>query len=425
VRGLTRAGVMAVAAAVAVTGIVAAPPAQAADGIVVWADAAHAPVITELTAGGYQGTPVTVVVKDPATVRNELATVAPRNAPDVVWGDLAWTGELASAGTIIPVPMSKKVRAQFRPNVLVGSNVGGERYGVPVQISNLALITNTKLVPQQPATFAALSDLALKLKKDKKARVPFALAQSEGTSPWSTFPLFSGVGGYLFGREANGALDPTDVGLASKRLKDNSTLIDGWNASGLIDGTLTADRARQVFANGRSPFFLAGPEDLPYLLELDFAYRIGTVPPMVNGIKPVPLLTVHGFMVTKWAERHGVQEPAIRLVSRKLARAKAQQALAAVQGWFPANTKAAASVPTGGGRIRAIGNAGVDGVTMPNIPQAGAVWGPYATAWTSATGGPAATKAKRAFRIAQRAAVATINGGTVPTATETATAPAG
>jgi maltose-binding protein MalE len=178
--------VVAVAAAVVVTGLVAAPPAQAADGIVVWADAAHAPVITELTAGGYQGTPVTVVVKDPATVRNELATVAPRNAPDVVWGDLAWTGELASAGTIIPVPMSKKVRAQFRPNVLVGSNVGGERYGVPVQISNLALITNTKLVPQQPATFAALSDLALKLKKDKKARVPFALAQSEGTSPWGT-----------------------------------------------------------------------------------------------------------------------------------------------------------------------------------------------------------------------------------------------
>ena len=74
-------------------------------------------------------------------------------------------------------------------------------------------------------------------------------------------------------------------------------------------------------------------------------------------------------------------------------------------------------MPTGGGRIRAIGNAGVDGVTMPNIPQAASVWGPYATAWTSATSGDAATPAKKAFRIAQRAAVASINGGTVPTAT--------
>jgi len=420
VRRLTVWAVTALVGAV-VAGTLTAPAAQAADGIVVWADAAHAPVIQQLTAEGYKGTPVTVVVKDPATVRNELATVAPKDAPDVVWGDLAWTGELASAGTIIPVPMTKKVRGQFRGNVLVGSNVAGERYGVPVQISNLALITNTKLVPQQPATFAALSELALKLKKDKKIKVPFALPQSEGTSPWSTFPLFSGVGGYLFGRDASGALNPSDVGLASNRLKANAALIDGWNASGLIDSTLTAERARNAFAKGNSPFLLAGPEDLPYLLELDFAYRIGTLPPMVNGIKPVPLLTVQGFMVTRWAARHDVEEQSLRLVSRLMARPKAQLALSAVQGWYPANTKAAATVPTGGGRIRAIGNAGIDGVTMPNIPQAAAVWGPYATAWTSATSGEAATPAKKAFRIAQRAAVATINGGTTPSAT----APAG
>jgi arabinogalactan oligomer/maltooligosaccharide transport system substrate-binding protein len=230
--------------------------------------------------------------------------------------------------------------------------------------------------------------------------------------------LFSGVGGYLFGRSTNGALDPTDVGLASKRLKDNASLIDGWNASGLIDSTLTADRARNAFAKGNSPFLLAGPEDLPYLLELDFAYRIGTVPPMVNGVKPVPLLTVQGFMVTRWAARHDVEEQSLRLVSRLMARPKAQLALSAVQGWFPANTKAAATVPTGGGRIRAIGNAGADGVTMPNIPQAASVWGPYATAWTSSTSGEAATPAKKAFRIAQRAALASINGGTVPSATD-------
>ena len=414
-RRLTMWAVTALVGAV-IVGTLTAPAAQAADGIVVWADAGHAPVIQQLTADGYKGTPVTVVVKDPATVRNELATVAPKEAPDVVWGDLAWTGELAPVGTIIPVQMSKKVREQFRPNVLIGSNVGGERYGVPVQISNLALITNTKLVPQQPATFAALSELALKLKKDKKVKVPFALPQGEGTSPWSTFPLFSGVGGYLFGRDAKGALNPSDVGLASQRLKANAALIDGWNASGLIDSTLTAERARNAFAKGNSPFLLAGPEDLQYLLGLGFPYRIGTVPPMVSGVKPVPLLTVQGFMVTRWAARHDVEEQALQLVSRLMARPKAQLALSAVQSWYPANTKAAATVPTGGGRIRAIGNAGIDGVTMPNIPQAASVWGPYATAWTSATSGEAATPAKKAFRIAQRAAVASITGGTVPTA---------
>lgn len=407
-----RTGLAALAAlAVAAAGVVAAPAAQAADDIVIWADPTHAPVIQQLLPDGYKGTKVTVVTKDPATVRSDLAGVTKANAPDIVWGDLAWTGELASAQTLVPVLLPKKRRDQFRPNVLAGSNVAGKRYGLPVQISNLALVTNTKLVPQQPATFAALSTLALQLKKDKKVKVPFALPQSEGTSPYTTFPLFSGVGGYLFGRSADGSLNPTDVGLASKALKQNAGLIDGWNSTGLVDSALTADRAREVFANAKSPFLLAGPEDLPYLLSLDFPYRIGTVPPIAKGHKPVPLLTVHGFMLTSWAEKHSVAEQAQRLLGRFLSRPKAQQALAGAQGWFPANTAAAATVATGGGRIRAIGNAGADGVTMPNIPQAGVLWGPYAQAWTTATSGAAATPAKKAFRQAQRTVAASVGQG--------------
>ena len=247
-RRLTRALSLASVAAVAAASLITAPAAQAADGIVIWSDPAHAPVIQELLADGYKGTPVTVVAKDPASVRAELATVTKKNAPDVVWGDLAWTGELAGAGSIVPVPITKKRQTKFRPNVLNGSNVGGNRYGAPVQISNLALISNTKLVPKAPATFAELSERALKLVKNrKKVKIPFALPQGEGASPWSTYPLFSGVGGYLFARTSSG-LDVSNVGLASKKLRSNSDVIDGWNASGLIDSSLTTEAAKNAFA---------------------------------------------------------------------------------------------------------------------------------------------------------------------------------
>ncbi len=127
------------------------------------------------------------------------------------------------------------------------------------------------------------------------------------------------------------------------------------------------------------------------------------MPPAVAGTKAAPLLTVHGFMVTKYAEVHGVAEPAARWVSRAMTRAGSQLALAGASGWYPANTAAAGQVGTGSGRIRAIGNAGVDGVAMPNIPQGAAVWAPYGTAWSVATAGAAATPAAKAFRIAKRA----------------------
>ena len=58
---------------------------------------------------------------------------------------------------------------------------------------------------------------------------------------------------------------------------------------------------------------------------------------------------------------------------------------------------------SGGGRVRAIGNAGVDGVPMPNIPQAAALWGPYGTAWLTSTSGSSATPAAQAFQIAEKA----------------------
>lgn len=414
-RSLKRLLTGAVAGALAL-GVVAAPPAQAADEIVVWSDATHAQAIRDLLADGVDGTPVTVVEKDSANVRAELATVGARQAPDLLWGDLAWTGELASAGLISPFALTKDVRAQFRANVLNGSVVEGKQYGMPVQISNLALITNTTLVPNQPRTFAELGDLALKLsKRKKKINVPFALPQGEGTSPWTTYPLFSGLGGYLFSRKADGSLDVANIGLSNPTFRANSGQIDAWNASGLISAKLTAEEAKAAFAEGRSPFWLAGPEALQDLLALKFAYRIGALPPMRAGLSPSPLLTIQGFMLTPYAEKHGVQAQAQELIGSVLAKQKAQQRLAAASAQFPANLKAAELVDTGGGRIRAIGSAGSAGVPMPNAPQAGVLWGPYATAWTDATKGAKAIKAAKAFRAAQRAAEAALAGGDVPT----------
>lgn len=398
-----------VAASAVVAGLlVGAPAAHAATAIVIWSDAAHAPVLQQLLKNGYQGSPVEVVTKDPATVRDDLAAAKKGTGPDLVWGDLAWTGQLAWADQIVPITMTPKRAAKFRANVRAGNQVGKDFYGVPVQISNLALVTNTKLVPSQPATFADLEARALKLVKKGKAKVPFALAQGQGANPYTTFPLFNGVGGYLFGTAKAGGLDPDDVGLASKALKQNAGLINGWNKVGLLDPTLTVDAARTAFVKGRSPFWLAGPEELDTLMKLSFVYRIGAVPAITKGHKAAPLLTIQGFMVTRFAEKHGIAEQAGALAAKYLTRPGVQQALAKASGWYPANTAAAATVDTGGGRIRAIGNAGVDGVPMPNIPQAGFVWEPYGTAWTATTSGPSATPAKKAFTIAQRAAVAAI-----------------
>jgi arabinogalactan oligomer/maltooligosaccharide transport system substrate-binding protein len=390
-------------AAVTVTGIALAPAAQAAKSITVWADASHAAVISELTKNGYDGLKVTVVVKDPTTMGADLSAATPADAPDVIWGDLASTGELAQAGLVVPVELKKKRAGMFRENVMAGNIVGGKHMGVPVQISNLALVTNTTLVPKQPTTMDELSKLALGMKKKGTVKVALGIPQGEGSNGVNLFPLFQGLGGYLYGTTADGSLDPKDVGLMNKKFKGKASQIDGWNSSGLIDSSLTPDRAAKLFAKTKSAFWVAGPEDLPALMKLSFVYRIGALPPVVAGQKSRPLLTIHGLMVTSFAEKHGVLDQATALATQEMTKVGPQLKLAAASGWFPANTKAAAQVETGGGRVRAIGNAGADGVAMPNIPQARTLWGPYGTAWFSSTSGASATPAAQAFQIAEKA----------------------
>ena len=49
------------------------------------------------------------------------------------------------------------------------------------------------------------------------------------------YPFFSGLGGYVFGANKAGNLDPSNIGVASKAFLKNAALIDKWNKEGLIN----------------------------------------------------------------------------------------------------------------------------------------------------------------------------------------------
>jgi arabinogalactan oligomer/maltooligosaccharide transport system substrate-binding protein len=374
--------------------------------ITIWADAAHAEILSKLLAKGYKGTPVDVVTKDLADIRASVATVPKGEAPDVIWGDQSWTGELAANGTIVPLVLTPKREKQFPANILNGYRYGEDRYGLPVQYSNLALITNAKLVPTQPTTFAELSATVDQLRKDKKIKRGFLAPQGPGSDGYSMYPLFSGLGGYFFSADSAGALDPANVGLASKPLIKNSSLIDGWNATKLLNSAITADVARSAFVRGKAAFWMAGPEEMETLKSLKFTYRITPVPPILAKRSAVPLLRIQGFMVTKYAEKHGVADVSQKLVGRYLATAGRQLALSAASALNPASTVAAKQVPER--RLQAIAAAAVGGVPVPNIPQMTSVWGPYGAAWSTSTSGAGAVPAKDAFTTAQTTVTAAL-----------------
>ncbi len=398
-RSLRAAVATSAVAAVAFGSLLAAPAAMAAGNIIFWTDADRAPAVRTLFANGYQGSTVTVVVKDFGKIRDDLATVTPDAAPDVIMGANDWVGELAVNGSIVKLNLATKAKAGLSAGAVQAFNYNGKQYGTPVAVENIALITNASLVKTQPKTFDELSTQALALKKAGKVDIPLAVQQGAGGDAYHMYPMFTGLGGFIFGTTAKGAYDVKNIGVFNKVFAANASIIDGWNKSGLVNSKVTGDIATAAFTSGKAPFWITGPWNLDKIKAVGFKYRISAVPPIIPGTASVPFIGSQGVMLTKYAAAHGVEAAATSLVTEFMAGEKAQYQLSALNDRFPANTAAAARVSNA--QLKAFGLAGKGGVPIPNVAQMNAVWGPLGAAWVNSTKGAGAMPAAKAFAQAQ------------------------
>ena len=371
--------------------------------ITIWADQDRKTAVTQLanTWAAARGASVNVVVHDFGKIRDDLGTVAAADAPDVIMGAHDWTGQLAANGLVQPIVLSAATKAQFpayTTNAFSYGTAVKKLYGVPTQIENIGLVVNTALV-KVPTTFAMLEKEALAFKKKKAGNLAIAVQQGTNGDAYHMYPFFSGLGGYVFGVNKAGNLDPSDIGVASKAFLRNAKLVDKWNKEGLINSKVDSSTAQNAFLKKQAAFWITGPWNSDTLKTSGLKFKIIQMPKI--AFPSVPFLGVQGFMVTKYAATHGVESLAQDFVANYISTPSAQAALANASGRWPANSKAGASFsdPV----LAQFGKAGKGGVPMPNIPQMGSVWTDLGQAWVRSTKGAGAAKAAASFTAAARA----------------------
>ena len=373
----------------------AAPSATASErDIVVWVPKGYKAAATAALPADIDGHRVRVRVRDMSNLAPRLLAGDARTAPDIVFVDSANTGSLASAALLSPLDLERGTLRTLNKAAVDGFRYGFDIYGVPMQTQNVALVSNADLVPEAPRNFRQLRKVALDLEREGRVSMPLALGQDPtGHAAEALYPLFSGLGGFVFGTNAGGSVDPTKVGIDNAAFQKHSDRIDSWNASGLLDSSITQEQAREAFTNGQSPFWIAAPADIPALTEVPFRYRITAVPQVVSGITPVPMMRSQGFAVTNFARQHGVLAEASQLVASFATGARAQRAFfdASPVIGLPANANAASKVPNR--QLVAFGAAGEGAVAYPNIEQWGRASTAFVGAWRQSTRGPQATPA--------------------------------
>lgn len=212
-----------------------------------------------------------------------------------------WIGNLISRDVIEPTVLSADHRDAFPGWSLSALTIDNRLYGLPTTVDTVALIRNTKLVPQPPATFDELVATGKALRDAGRVTETFAVRVGERGDPFQIWPLFTSAGGWLFGRTPDGGWDPTRIGLATpesiaafERLR-----AFGEAGTGMLRRSMDRAEAIELFVTGRSPYLLSSSDALQRIRQSGIPVAIGAVPPFADGEPASAFTLVHGLVMAK------------------------------------------------------------------------------------------------------------------------------
>jgi maltose-binding protein MalE len=342
--------------------------------ILIWADDTRAPVFREIGKAYTEktGIPVEVVEIPFGQIRDQFVTAAPTGeGPDIIIGAHDWVGELAASGLLAEILLPEELKAKFDA-VSLEAFTYGKLYGLPYAREGVGLLYNKKLVPQVPATFEELIELARKLTDPTVPQYGFVV---QNPDPYHEFPFLSALGGYIFGYDKEGKLNPCDVGLDSPGAIAGAEILQSLFKEGLIPAGLDWDTWTSLFTEGRIAMVITGPWFVGRAK--DAGIDIGVVPiPPIQGKNPKPFVGVQGVMVSAFSPNLPVVfDFLFNYFATKETMLALYQKDPRIPAFLPAYNEVA-SDPILKGFAESIAN----GVPMPNIPQMSAVWG----AWSDA-----------------------------------------
>jgi len=301
--------------ALAVSTLVA-PSASAATEIVVWADENRGPDLTKVMAAkgdwvpGFTVKVVTFSSFDALKEAFDKATDA--SGPDIVVGANDWVPTGAKSGKLAPVALTAAVKARFNPTQFLDLTYKGKLYGVPVDINNVAMIYNTKLVSSAPKTFGEMVAEYKSLKTSKGLKAGLCIAG--GGMSWGAHSVFSALGADAYQFNSRGQIVYNRAFNASTFGKNVRTLLmDGNKSNGFFPATDTG--CKDNFLAGTVPYAVIGNWEWSDYADKGFAMNLMPVPGVKAGTYGKMFGSVSGALLTTFAAKHGVESAAKSLLT--------------------------------------------------------------------------------------------------------------
>jgi arabinogalactan oligomer/maltooligosaccharide transport system substrate-binding protein len=365
------------------------PETPAATGeLVIWSDPNRAAVLSEYQDQIEADLGVELSIEEIAEDQQTTFVTASQQGagPDVMVGAHDWIGNLVQNGAIDPVQLTEAQLAAFPEVAIDAVTFEGQTYGVPYALENLALIRNTDLAPDAPATIEELVSTGEQLQADGEASEILCLQVGDQGDAYHIYPLYTSGGGYLFGTTDDGTWDPTDLGVGTDESKAAFEKIRelGEAGAGALKRSISGDNAIPTFAEGNCAFLVSGPWATNDIKEAGINYDLSPVPPFAGGDTAQPFVGAQVFFV---ASRGGNKAVAQEFVANYLTATELAVALYEAEPRPPALTAALEQVQADDADLVKFVEAAENGVPMPSIPEMAAIWEPFGTAEAAIVGG--------------------------------------
>ncbi len=372
--------------------------------LTIWADAKRTAALTPLATAWGEENGVTVRLEEISEdLQTNFVTASQAgNAPDVVVGAHDWIGNLVQNGAIEPVNLADPTA--FDPVAVEALTFDGQVYGVPYAVENLALLRNTDLAPDAPATVEDMVAAGRAAVAAGRATQPAILQVGQGGDVYHLQPLLTSAGGGIFATTPDGDADPAQVVVDSEASRRAMSLVRGLGeqGAGVLKRSIGAENSIAQFTSGSSPFIVTGPWAVPDVKQAGIPYAVSPVPGW-KGLGPArPFVGVQAFFVASRGDNPALaQEFAATFGGSE----QAQVALYEAEPRRPALTAALDRVGAADPDLAAFAEAGRDGTPLPVVPQMAAVWDPLGKAQAAIVGGAAVEPTLAAAAAAIRAAV--------------------
>ncbi len=304
---------------------------------------------------------VRVVVQHPEGAPDKFqAAAAAGKGPDIFCWPHDRVGEWAKSGLIVPVQPPPALRERLFDEAWAAFGYRGQTWGYPLAIEAIGLIVNRQLVPQPPRSWDEVFALQRRLAPQGVKAILWDYNKS-----FFSWPLLAAQGGYVFGRNAAGELDPMDVGVANAGALAGAELLKRLVDEGLMPrGARYSDMEAQ-FAAGKVAMMISGPWawDNAKKAKIDFA--VAPIPAL-GGQPARPFVGVLGCMIAapsanKDLAREFIEQHLLRVDSLKTISADVPLGTPADKAYFAELQHDAAIAAT-------MANARA-GLPIPNIPE--------------------------------------------------------